>query len=743
MKAYLTLCFLCCWLLSCAQKPAYNIDAEELNPTTKMPKDWGGSLSSKEYHVQLDNLIKHTGKHSISIEKIGRKEQFGTITYAISKAFEGKTIQLKGYIKTEQVDSGFAGLWMRIDGREGSIAFDNMAKKNIMGTHDWTPYSIDLPYDSEAAREIYIGGLLVGKGKVWFDNFQLFIDGKPIDEVLTKEISISKAEKDTAFSTSSRIQPFKTNPQIINNLTVAGQFWAFLKYYHPAIAKGDYNWDAELFRFLPQVIKATNNSELSNILETQLDKLQPPSPADNSGTNASKVIALKPDYGQLFSGAVFSKSLTNKLTAVKKSPRGISHYYVSFMGAKNPKFENEESYAEMAYPDAGYRLLSLFRYWAMINYFFPYKDVIGTDWNKALSSRIPEFVEAKDEQEYVLATLKMIASIHDTHANIWSSSEVLNQFRGKYKLPFKAEFIENKLVVTGYYADTLNVKQKFLIGDVVSSINGKAVETLVKQYLPYTAASNYDTQLRDLPGSFLLRGNAEVFTLGINRGGKAIKETTAGLDAFYYPKSNPETEKKAFKLLDQNTGYVYPGKYKNTDLPAIQELFRNTKGIIIDMRCYPSDFMPFTFGEYIKPLKTPFVKFTVGEFSQPGRFTYSEPVSNGAVKSTNYRGKVIVIVNSTSQSQAEYTTMAFQSSPNVTVIGSTTAGADGNVSQILLPGGISTMISGIGVFYPDGTSTQRVGIKIDHFLKPTIKGTIEGRDELLEKAKEILKNSPK
>lgn len=35
------------------------------------------------------------------------------------------------------------------------------------------------------------------------------------------------------------------------------------------------------------------------------------------------------------------------------------------------------------------------------------------------------------------------------------------------------------------------------------------------------------------------------------------------------------------------------------------------------------------------------------------------------------------------------------------VLGATTAGADGNVSSIRLPGGIGTMISGIGVYEPD------------------------------------------
>lgn len=82
--------------------------------------------------------------------------------------------------------------------------------------------------------------------------------------------------------------------------------------------------------------------------------------------------------------------------------------------------------------------------------------------------------------------------------------------------------------------------------------------------------------------------------------------------------------------------------------------------------------------------------------------------------------------------------MAFQSSPNVTVIGRTTAGADGNVSRITLPGGISTLIFGMGVLYPDGTETQRKGVRIDYEIKPTIKGIKDGRDELLEKAIEII-----
>ena len=90
----------------------------------------------------------------------------------------------------------------------------------------------------------------------------------------------------------------------------------------------------------------------------------------------------------------------------------------------------------LQYPDAGYRLLSLYRYWNMIQYFFPYKHLIGEDWNQVLPEFIPKFIGAKDTAQYVLACLELIARIHDTHANVWGSNGVLENYRGKYRAPF-------------------------------------------------------------------------------------------------------------------------------------------------------------------------------------------------------------------------------------------------------------------------------------------------------------------
>ena len=44
------------------------------------------------------------------------------------------------------------------------------------------------------------------------------------------------------------------------------------------------------------------------------------------------------------------------------------------------------------------------------------------------------------------------------------------------------------------------------------------------------------------------------------------------------------------------------------------------------------------------------------------------------------------------------------------------------------------MISGIGLFYPDKTATQRIGIKPSIEVRPTVAGIRAGRDEVLEEA---------
>lgn len=108
-----------------------------------------------------------------------------------------------------------------------------------------------------------------------------------------------------------------------------------------------------------------------------------------------------------------------------------------------------------------------------------------------------------------------------------------------------------------------------------------------------------------------------------------------------------------------------------------------------------------------------------------------------------YSGQVMILMDESTRSHAEYTCMGLEQYPGARKIGFTTAGADGNVSWLYLPGRIRTAFSNLGVFYPDGRETQRVGIVPDMEIRPTIQGIREGRDEVLAAALILLGGTSK
>jgi erythromycin esterase-like protein len=93
----------------------------------------------------------------------------------------GKTVRFSGWIKTENLQDGYAGLWWRVDGPDGEVlAFDNMAYRGPSGTTDWTEYAIELPVASEAVN-INFGFLMTGQGTAWIDAADIELDGAAYD----------------------------------------------------------------------------------------------------------------------------------------------------------------------------------------------------------------------------------------------------------------------------------------------------------------------------------------------------------------------------------------------------------------------------------------------------------------------------------------------------------------------------------------------------------------------------------
>lgn len=706
---------------SMAQKPSYNFDFEQVSGGDAI--GWVGN-GNKDYRRSLDSVVTQSGNYSAVLEFVGEQPGFGTWTFVLPENYPGKKITFSGYIKTENVE-GYAGLWMRIDPQ---IAFNNMHQEQISGTTDWKRYEFTLDMAPERTEQIVLGALLSGKGKLWVDGLTVTVDGKDIATVAPLEKPAAK--RDTAFDRGSGINLPDLGGEQVQNLKELGLIWGFVKYYHPTVASGAVNWDYELFRMLPTVLEARNDAERDEALVEWIRKLGPVQKGDGEPTVKAK---LKPDLDWITTSG-FSDALSTLLMDIRQAKRSDNHYYVGTIpNVGNPEFKNEEAYMRMEPADDGMRLLALYRYWNMIQYFFPYKNLIEEDWKGVLGEFVPKFAAVGDSEGYMLALLELIGRIHDTHASI-RNHPVLNRFFGERHAAVDVHFVEEQAVVTGYRHDEWGEDSGLEVGDVITAINGKSVADRTEELLKYVPASNYARKLSDI-GPMLLRSNDSTVRVDAVRNGRRFSKVLKTYGPGELKFNNPfYVQDMDFKIIGDDIAYINNGSFDAKDLSIYWDRMRNRKGLIIDARNYPAHFPIHQLSAYLMPYPIPFVVFSRGSVQHPGFFVMNQPLNAGRSNDKRYDGKVVILVNETSLSSAEYHAMAYRVHPNATVMGSATAGADGNVSPIVLPGGIRTAISGIGVYYPNGGETQRVGIVPDIEVKPTIEGIKEGRDEVLTRA---------
>jgi hypothetical protein len=141
-----------------------------------LPAGWtkAGSYPA-EYDMGKDTTTRHEGKASGFVKATAAElHGFGTLMQTAGPgAYRGKRVRFSGYVKSENVKSGWASLWFRIDGpKQGEpLGFDNMQQRPIKGTTDWTRYEIvlDVP---DTATALAFGLRLSGDGEVWMDDLK-------------------------------------------------------------------------------------------------------------------------------------------------------------------------------------------------------------------------------------------------------------------------------------------------------------------------------------------------------------------------------------------------------------------------------------------------------------------------------------------------------------------------------------------------------------------------------------------
>ena len=530
-------------------------------------------------------------------------------------------------------------------------------------------------------------------------------------------------------------QPAESSEAQIENLTKLCKVWGYVKYTHPVFLLGEKDWDEELLKLIPAVSEA-DSDEVNGILHEWVDSL---GEVDYGTLNRvplwaaakEEEISVQADTSWI-SADYLGEELTQQLSQLGPVPNiDRSKAPVQFNQEGVPGFQREKTDPNCSYQKEEERLLGLFRVWNVIEYYFPYIYVMDESWHDLLDEFIPKIVEANDRQGFELVLLEMTAHLHDLHTGIVIQN-TLQDFWGEYLAPVNLiRTKEGEWIVCKVFGNC-----PLQVGDVILGLDGTEVKKIEKNREKYLSVPN-EKKLYQGMALYLLRSKSNTMDITILRNEKEETYTVTGTKQYT---NLSWKEEKSHEILEKNIGVINPSSIPEGDTESVVSQIMNdlcnTDGLIIDLRQYPSDpNMHMFLSMYLQKKGTVYSVMTIPSQSVPGTFINRKISSIGVATGAFYYEKpVVLLMDERSMSSSEFSIMHLRTGDHVVVIGSSSAGVDGNVTELPLPNGNHLRFTSFGVYTPEMGQTQRVGLAPDIEVHPTIEGIKEGRDELMEAA---------
>ncbi len=413
----------------------------------------------------------------------------------------------------------------------------------------------------------------------------------------------------------------------------------------------------------------------------------------------------------------------------------------------------EDAYAGSRYPSLALRILAAYRWWSAIQYFYPHKTGIGVDWNAALTESISDLQSAMDSTEYLLAVAKMRARIRDSHYN---NPDLF----GAGMVGVSVRFVEGLPIVTAVRDDSATRVSGVTVGDIIETVDGESVAARRARFVPYISASTPQSLDWKVAG-YLLRGPVgSVALLSVQRAsGPPVRVTltryalvrTPNAPREYDDDGNPILSPRGraegvIRIESGNIGYADLTRVTARMVDSMFDVLGNTTAIVFDMRGYPSDdtraaivarlsdHMISPPGETLMVLSP---DSTTSTIQRGGQYVVK------ASEKAHYLGKTVLLIDERAQSAAEDMGLWLEAANGTAFVGSPTAGADGTITSVVLPGGIRANFTGMSMLHSDGRPLQRIGLIPDVEVRPTIAGIRAGRDEVLERAFDLLRGVPR
>eukprot|EP00388_Colpodella_angusta_P010512 GDKJ01027343.1.p1 GENE.GDKJ01027343.1~~GDKJ01027343.1.p1 ORF type:complete len:604 (+),score=35.37 GDKJ01027343.1:55-1866(+) len=555
------------------------------------------------------------------------------------------------------------------------------------------------------------------------------------------------------------------------------QIWGLVKYKSPNSIAGKFDAD-KVFLTLIDSVKNADDKQFNQLMLASIGPVDPSLTAASHSyirdtLNSYQHLLKNIDYSWIkhksFSLVLRQqlKTLSNQLNLSGK------HHYIPSVWYDGD-LPNEASYANYAFNEEKMNLLALAKAWNAVEYLSPYKYIMDKDWKKILTEMVPVFRRVKDRTSYEKAVLMLAVAVNDTHAGELMDDDNLKTtsviFKVRYYPPFDYKAEPKGIIIQRFLNDSLAKSSELKAGDEIIAINGIKIERWLKERAALLPASNKAVKYRELSTANNNRGDtfafsnleSETLNVKVKRDRAMLNLKLVLLDR--YKKQNVKLIEddivqkrvkaksiKGMENIGDDITLFRAGNFFEKDIPEDKDLaqlsaaLKSKKAIIFDMRKYPQ--APGLFSYYLPLLlgKAPFAfaRYYAVDLKDPGAFILREGLENYMYIPKDgkkpmgdlYNGKIVILTDENTQSMGEWFAMMLrQFNTNTTIIGSQTAGADGDVKRITLPGEYRFSFTGNGIFYPDGKETQRIGIIPDIYFKASAKDLSGSVDAHLQRA---------
>ncbi len=520
-----------------------------------------------------------------------------------------------------------------------------------------------------------------------------------------------------------------------------------MKYYHSNVSTCNVNWDSVLVAVLPAVESATTNSAFNDALDTMIAAAGPMAIATTYFPDTLPLELKRNRDWSWIGSSVLRNDVRIQLDTIKNNFRphaecwvDTNTYTTPYQGWLVLPYDNPELNVNTttSYPDENHRLLMFFKYWNVVRYFYPYNYVLDTPWDTTLNNYVLPMATVSDPQSLYKLYLKVFTNLNDLHVYGFSYSSYYQELPGHYRPGLRLKYISSQYVVVNSLVPGIK------IGDAIISVDGLTTAQWEDSLKPYFSAGNLSGFRRVVSENLLGRqsnGINETLVVqdstGTNHTISATCINPNSNQAFFYSYIYPadSLERLDWTTLSCDVGYVNMGNLHDSDVNTMYTHLYEKSAIIFDLRNYPNA-TAWSIANLIYPGVMEYTKLTMPDVTYPGTYYWSHEVE-GTAGNYGYNGKVIILMDEITQSQAEYSCMMLGAMPGAIKVGSQTAGADGDVSYWDLSLDQHTGFTTLGVFYPNGDSTQRIGIVPDVIVYPTKAGIRHHDDEVLNKALKI------